>query len=34
MVHTERKKIIKASACKGKLPRMKLIRVVQANVTG
>ena len=34
MVHTERKKIVKALACKGKLRRMKLIRVVQANATG
>ena len=34
MVHTEGKKIIKASACKGKLRRMKLIRVVQANAIG
>ena len=29
-----KKKKIKPSACKGKLRRMKLIRVVQANATG
>ena len=32
MVHTERKKIIIPSACKGKLRRMKLIKVNKGQI--